>query len=135
MTKYTCERCLKDFSQKSHYKKHMIKKRPCQDNKGKIEEVVEKIITDKLNINKKLILDTSENNEVITMDSPYEKNETYLAEYLSKIRKKDGKCKRVCMSPLRYAGGKSKAVGLIFEKFTKIKRKKNYSSILWWWFI
>ena len=37
MTKYTCERCLKDFSQKSHYYKHQKKKIPCQDNKGKID--------------------------------------------------------------------------------------------------
>jgi len=50
MPKYTCERCLKEFSQKSHYTKHQNKKIPCQDNKGKIEEVVENII-----INKKLI--------------------------------------------------------------------------------
>ena len=26
MPKYTCERCLKDFSQKSHYDKHKNKK-------------------------------------------------------------------------------------------------------------
>ena len=51
MPKYTCERCLKVFSQKSHYDKHLNKKTPCQDNKGKIEEVVENII-----IKKKLIL-------------------------------------------------------------------------------
>jgi len=50
MPKYTCERCLKEFSQKSHYTKHQNKKLPCQDNKGKIEEVVENIF-----INKKLI--------------------------------------------------------------------------------
>jgi site-specific DNA-methyltransferase (adenine-specific) len=50
MPKYTCEHCLKEFSQKSHYTKHQNKKIPCQDNKGKIEEVVENII-----INKKLI--------------------------------------------------------------------------------
>jgi adenine-specific DNA-methyltransferase len=51
MTKYTCERCLKEFSQKSHYDKHKMKKRPCQDNKGKIEGIVENVI-----IEKKLIL-------------------------------------------------------------------------------
>lgn len=56
MTKYTCERCLKEFSQKSHYDKHLKKKRPCQDNKGKIEEVVENII-----INNKLISNNNEN--------------------------------------------------------------------------
>ena len=56
MPKYTCEQCLKEFSQKSHYTKHQNKKIPCQDNKGKIEEVVENII-----INKKLISNNTGN--------------------------------------------------------------------------
>lgn len=62
MPKYTCEFCLKEFSQKSHYTKHQNKKLPCQDNKGKIEEVVENII-----INKKLILNNNENIIINTM--------------------------------------------------------------------
>ena len=49
MPKYTCDRCLKDFSQKSHYDKHNKRKTPCQDNTGKIEEVVKTIINKKLN--------------------------------------------------------------------------------------
>jgi len=66
MPKYTCERCLKEFSQKSHYVNHQNKKQPCQDNKGKIEEVIEKIINEKLeiNLNKKLILTNSNDNNV-----------------------------------------------------------------------
>ena len=52
MPKYTCERCLKEFSQKSHYNKHQNKKIPCQDVKGKIEEVVDNIINQKLISNK-----------------------------------------------------------------------------------
>lgn len=56
MPKYTCEHCLKEFSQKSHYTKHQNKKLPCQNNKGKIEEVIENII-----LNKKLILNNTEN--------------------------------------------------------------------------
>ena len=56
MPKYTCEQCLKEFSQKSHYTKHLNKKLPCQDNKGKIEKFVENII-----LNKKLILNNAEN--------------------------------------------------------------------------
>lgn len=55
MPRYTCERCLKDFSQKSHYTKHLNKKLPCQDNRGKIEEVVENIM-----IHKKLISNKTE---------------------------------------------------------------------------
>lgn len=50
--KYTCERCLKEFSQKSHYNKHQKKKNPCQDNKIKIEEVVENIINKKFSSDK-----------------------------------------------------------------------------------
>lgn len=50
MPKYSCERCLKEFSQKSHFDKHRNRKTPCQDNKGKIEEVVGNII-----ISKKLV--------------------------------------------------------------------------------
>ena len=50
MTTYICKCCLKEFSQKFHYDKHQNKKKPCQNNKEKIEEVVENII-----INKKLI--------------------------------------------------------------------------------
>ena len=61
MPKYTCERCLKEFSQKSHFDKHQNKKIPCQDNKEKIEEVVENII------NKKLI--SNEENSMNTMVS------------------------------------------------------------------
>ena len=64
MPKYTCERCLKEFSQKSHYTKHQNKKIPCQDNKGKIEDVVENII-----INKKLISNNTENIIQTTMES------------------------------------------------------------------
>jgi len=47
MPKYTCDRCLNEFSQKSHYDKHKKRKTPCQNNKGKIEEVVENIIIKK----------------------------------------------------------------------------------------
>jgi site-specific DNA-methyltransferase (adenine-specific) len=72
MPKYTCERCLKEFSQKSHYTKHQNKKLPCQDNKGKIEEVVENII-----INRKLISNNTENINTNTMEakSKKQKNE------------------------------------------------------------
>ena len=63
MPKYTCEHCLKEFSQKPHYDKHENKKLPCQLNKGKIEEVVENII-----INKKLIENNYENIIINTME-------------------------------------------------------------------
>lgn len=64
MPKYTCEKCLKIFSQKSHYDKHTARQNPCQNNKKHIEEIVEKII-DKFDIKKKLNLNILENNNHI----------------------------------------------------------------------
>ena len=57
MPVYTCERCLKEFSQKSHYNNHLKRKNPCQNNKGNIEKVVEKMVNEKIDntLNKKLI--------------------------------------------------------------------------------
>ena len=65
-----------------------------------------------------------------------EKDKEYLSNYLSKIKSssKNIKYKRVTLSPLRYAGGKSKAVGLILENLPELKKKKNCITFLWWWF-
>ena len=56
----------------------------------------------------------------------YEKDEEYLKTFLDGIRKKDG-YKRVLISPLRYAGGKSKAIGLILDQMPKLKNKRIIS--------
>tara|TARA_B100000795_G_scaffold269272_1_gene258159 strand:- start:111 stop:1157 length:1047 start_codon:yes stop_codon:yes gene_type:complete len=61
------------------------------------------------------------------IDKPYEKDEEYLALFLKQIKNKEGKYKRICLSPLRYAGGKSKAIGLILENLPKLKEKKIVS--------
>lgn len=36
MVKYSCERCGKEFSQKSHYNSHKRRKTPCENNVDKI---------------------------------------------------------------------------------------------------
>lgn len=46
--------------------------------------------------------------------------------YLDTIKTPNG-YKRVSLSPLRYAGGKSKAVGLILQHFPKLREKKVVS--------
>jgi len=64
MVKYSCERCGKVFSQKSHYDSHNRRKTPCENNFYKIKDIVDKTIEEKfkeLN-NKKFIV---ENEEVI----------------------------------------------------------------------
>ena len=139
MTKYTCKLCLKEFSQKSHYDKHKNKKFPCQNNKKIIEQVVENVINIKLNSSNIniLTLNNMENsninlksNEIIEneiIENRYEHDEEYMKKYLDNIRKKDNKYKRVLISPLRYAGGKSKAIGLILINLPKLRKKKIVS--------
>ena len=64
----------------------------------------------------------------ITGEKLYEKEKPYLDSYLkSIISHKTGKYKSIQLSPLRYAGGKSKAVGLILESLPKLKNKKVVS--------
>lgn len=59
---------------------------------------------------------------------PYEKEEEYLRSYLHDIQSKSGDgFKRVLVSPLRYAGGKSKAIGLILDNLPKLREKKIVS--------
>ena len=58
---------------------------------------------------------------------PYEREEPYLENYLKTITNKNGTYKRQCKSPLRYAGGKSKAIGLILHNLPKLKDKKIVS--------
>ena len=64
--------------------------------------------------------------------TPCKKNNEILSlriketEYLNSIKTSSG-YKRVSLSPLRYAGGKSKAVGLILENFPILKNKKVVS--------
>ena len=48
MVKYSCERCLKEFTQKSHYTQHQKRKTPCQDNKSKMENQIEALVQEQL---------------------------------------------------------------------------------------
>jgi len=63
----------------------------------------------------------------IEYEFSYEKEQPYLENYLKKISNKNGTFKRQCISPLRYAGGKSKAIGLILSNFPTLKNKKVVS--------
>lgn len=86
------------------------------------EESEEK--SDNSMINLVLESDTEVTNEICL---PYEKQEPYLENFLKSITNKNGTYKRVCISPLRYAGGKTKAIGLILENLPKLKEKKIVS--------
>ena len=53
--------------------------------------------------------------------------QTRKQEYLEGLRKKNGGFKRVLVSPLRYAGGKSKAVGLILDNLPELRHNRVVS--------
>ena len=64
MVKYSCERCGKGFSQKSHYDSHNRRKTPCENNADKIKALVDKAVEEKLKElnNKKLFVENKEVN-------------------------------------------------------------------------
>ena len=114
------------------------------NNKMENNNLTIKIKEVKLKNNKKILKDKENNNLIVDnlndtflngfekinkeiLEQPYEKNEKYLSNFLTSIRNKNGKYKRICISPLRYAGGKSKAIGLILENIPKLKEKKIIS--------
>ena len=75
MSKYSCERCGKEFSQKSHYDSHKRRKKPCENYSNKIQLMVEKKVKETINdLNlknlKKLILKNEETiNQTYNMDT------------------------------------------------------------------
>jgi DNA adenine methylase len=112
MSNYTCEKCKKIFKNNSCLNAHIKRKTSC------IQEKKEIIILDdepNLNVFKKCV------------SYKYEKEEIYLENYLKAISNKNGNYKRQCISPLRYAGGKSKAIGLILSHLPKLNKKKIIS--------
>ena len=116
MPKYTCERCLKEFSQKSHFDKHQNKKIPCQDNKGKIEEVVENII-----INKKLNSNKFENIITQNMDidlQEFIKCDVFTPDDMSKLMASKF-YKRIC----HFLAGNVYCRGIILYNRKSKKRK------------
>jgi DNA (cytosine-5)-methyltransferase 1 len=48
MVTYNCERCGKNFAQKSHFDSHKKRKTPCENNANKIKEMVDKAVEEKL---------------------------------------------------------------------------------------
>jgi DNA adenine methylase len=87
---------------------------------------IEFIITDNDDV-ENVVISSSDNTSIVASSKVYERDVGYLKEFLDSIRNKNGTYKRMCISPLRYAGGKSKAIGLILENLPKLKTKKIVS--------
>ena len=47
MGKYHCEKCGKEFKQKSHYTTHLNKKNPCVVD-GKIQEMIDNAVKERI---------------------------------------------------------------------------------------
>lgn len=116
MINNTCEKCEKVFKNTSSLNTHMKRKTSCIKEKKPViiiedDEDIENIIVSTSNV----------------IHYTYEKDEPYLENYLKSISNTNGTYKRQCLSPLRYAGGKSKAIGLILANLPKLKEKKIVS--------
>ena len=74
MGKYTCEKCGKEFNQKSHYTTHINKKNPCI-NESKIKELIDDAVKVKLiEISKATQANEIINNFEINYDNKLVKN-------------------------------------------------------------
>ena len=68
MGKYSCEKCAKSFSQKSHYDKHISRKNPCEIQTDKIKALIDKAVDEKMiELKKKLKLNNTESNITINI--------------------------------------------------------------------
>ena len=76
MVKYSCERCGKEFSQKSHYDSHNRRKRPCKNNTDKIKKLIDDAVEEKIKElinNNFMIVNKKQENTVISKNRSKEK--------------------------------------------------------------
>ena len=70
---YSCERCGKEFTQKSHFDSHKQRKKICENNVDKMQKIIEKEALNDLNLKniKKIIINNQYNNlqEIISLDT------------------------------------------------------------------
>ena len=87
MGKYSCEKCAKTFSQKSHYDKHLTRKTPCEIQTDKIKALIDKAVEEKIiELNKKLISNNTENNITINITEQMDISKMSKLELLKKCK-------------------------------------------------
>ena len=113
MGKYSCEKCAKNFSQKSHYDKHLTRKTPCETQTDKIKALIDKAVEEKLiELNKKLISNNTENNITINITEQMDISTMSRLELLEKCKELGiTKCSSKSKSQLiELINGKNKVV-------------------------
>ena len=87
MGKYSCEKCAKSFSQKSHYDKHLTRKNPCEIQTNKIKALIDEAVEEKMiELNKKLISNNNESNITINMTEQMNTSKMIKLELLEKCK-------------------------------------------------
>ena len=115
MSKYNCEKCGKEFKQKSHYTTHLNKKKPCIIE-SKLKEIIDNVVKEKL---VEIAKEKSIEFEIIDKDS---------VVYDNKLVKDINTKKITIPKPiLKWVGGKTQILDkLIIEFPTEIN---NYREI------
>uniref|UniRef100_A0A6C0BSG6 DNA (cytosine-5-)-methyltransferase n=1 Tax=viral metagenome TaxID=1070528 RepID=A0A6C0BSG6_9ZZZZ len=91
MGKYSCEKCGKSFSQKSHYDKHLTRKNPCEIQTDKIKALIDKAVEEKIielntKLKTKLISNNTENNIIINTTKQMDISKMSKLELLEKCK-------------------------------------------------
>ena len=111
MVKYSCERCGKEFSQKSHYDSHNRRKTLCENNADKIKALVDKAVEEKLKeLNKKITLKNEVNVDAYMINQ---------SSKLETIEKLDFDSDNFKLPNTRYQGSKKKIINNIYNLIIK----------------
>jgi DNA (cytosine-5)-methyltransferase 1 len=87
MGKYSCNKCAKSFSQKSHYDKHLTRKNSCEIQTDNIKALIDKAVEEKfIELNKKLISNSTENNIIINITEKMDISKMSKLELLEKCK-------------------------------------------------
>jgi len=87
MGNYSCEKCAKSFSKKSHYDKHLSRKNPCEIQTDIIKELMNKAIEDKfIELNKKLISNNNDCNIKINVTEQMDTSKMSKLQLLEKCK-------------------------------------------------
>tara|TARA_B110000003_G_C16592408_1_gene512351 strand:- start:333 stop:1361 length:1029 start_codon:yes stop_codon:yes gene_type:complete len=142
MDKYSCERCGKEFSQKSHYDAHKKRKTPCENNADKIKALVNKAVEEKMNeLNEKKLIVCNEDTTVhTTMQTTGLKRDTIDKFYTSPlivnncmdIIKKtiDIRENDLCIEPSAGNGSFINAIKQLFKKYKFYDLKPENNEII-----
>jgi len=123
MGKYSCEKCAKTFSQKSHYDKHIGRKNPCEIQTDKIKALIDKALEEKLNkLNIKLKLNITESNITINITDQMD---------ISKMSKIDllQRCKELGITKCS-SKNKPQLIELINSNHKKNNNTEEYKNVL-----